>query len=1154
MNPIVDMVDAAEANDETARADDHDLPAHMMEGSDGTIPLRPSSIAKYRTPVDMANARDLTRKIKFKEQVMQNLREYCDREILDLQQEIHVMNQALEARPKTAELQGKNNSPAALARADSLKSSFSASFYSTSSSVNKKHDWVNGKLHKLNLHDACEEAILACRAASIERGEMVQGQEREWWRSRHRVELKCLTAAKFAALIGMFGTGCAICQAELVYMHVDARDASMDAFKMMNSFATFVTILCVYRLYWLRALIFRINRHCRRLTPLNCNISWVDIFSQPSVWLEFAVIGFHCPAFYTAEYDTRTLDNIVVYRAETLAALGNTLRIYLVWRYYRDLVLFHTEKRHTIASFTGAKFGTGYVLKWSMRGWHAVPFMMVVWTIAIVISAYWYRAAELTACSLPTTRMVELCSQAEASEWSLYEEKFIHNNDYYIWDALWLMYITTMTIGYGDIAPTTYYGRVTAAVVGVFGICMAAILTGALITNLEWRPEELATLQILERAKYSDAVKELAVRKLEHRLKNYVRNRRNQKRHNRDNGDVNQPTERDKLPYNTGFAGCVDGITDAVFWMAGVHRRGQMVSSENQELTTQLRRLQQDLSRDVSSCQTEQFKLEHINARSRYMVRALESIHSRLEDPAVMDGLLDHRARQRLSKEKSSRGAQHNMFEAMLKERERHSKSFKKLNEQADLEKDCSSVWEHGKSNSRTRKESHWEKLKRTRKLIASAYDDEFDVTEEQKKQRQDAKLRLLEVIATVDAHRQHRHWLRDKNALIRRIYIVSCVLCVVGILGTCLSMVQNEMVIVGYGSVDQLNALKWTNSVCSLICVVLIFHYYWLHQKLDRVLMHVHSFRKMDLTAARGRGILGMPLFWVEIFLVGCHCPPYLDYQYGSHIMGNFIAYRIETVFSSINLLRLYLAWRIFSNWMLSDLPKRLTLAGFAKINLDSNFIFKRMLKSTASMFYIISIWLVAIFVMGYWYRSAELTACLFPLQSGSVNRHPGCETHEAKYWVILGTEFEKKNDTWLQNASWHMFVTLTTIGYGETLVTTHFGRLTAALCGLVGMLLNMLMIASLSTVLEWNANEKAANKVLARETQKRIRKFNAVKIIELWWQRMLQRNRGFIISDVEREDDRFVPFCVFSARMPVCVFPHGSVPLCSVLLLPRF
>ena len=63
-------------------------------------------------------------------------------------------------------------------------------------------------------------------------------------------------------------------------------------------------------------------------------------------------------------------------RIETLAALANTTRLYLIWRYYRDVVLHNLPMRHTIASFTSARFGTVYVLKKSLHGWRAPVFLL----------------------------------------------------------------------------------------------------------------------------------------------------------------------------------------------------------------------------------------------------------------------------------------------------------------------------------------------------------------------------------------------------------------------------------------------------------------------------------------------------------------------------------------------------------------------------------------------------------------------------------------------------------------------------------------------------------------------------------------------------------------------------------------------------------
>ena len=244
-----------------------------------------------------------------------------------------------------------------------------------------------------------------------------------------------------------------------------------------------------------------------------------------------------------------------------------------------------------------------------------------------------------------------------------------------------------------------------------------------------------------------------------------------------------------------------------------------------------------------------------------------------------------------------------------------------------------------------------------------------------------------------------------------------------------------------------------------------------------------------------------------MELIIVGAHCPPNMEYQYGSLIMGNFMVYRIETVFSCLNLLRIYLIWRVVAHWMLSDLPKRHTLAGFKRVKLGSPFILKRMLNSWASFVYITIMWCVTVFIFGYWYRSAELTACQFPPLRNAGPLHPGCSTAEAHTWNLYGREFEKVNDTYLQNSCWLMFVTITTVGYGETTTTTHFGRATASVAGLAGLLLVSLMTASLGQMMQWSDTEAGANRVLERERLRARLLRLAVNIIARWWRRVQKR-----------------------------------------------
>ena len=191
---------------------------------------------------------------------------------------------------------------------------------------------------------------------------------------------------------------------------------------------------------------------------------------------------------------------------------------------------------------------------------------------------------------------------------------------------------------------------------------------------------------------------------------------------------------------------------------------------------------------------------------------------------------------------------------------------------------------------------------------------------------------------------------------------------------------------------------------------------------------------------------------------------------------MGNFVAYEIETIMASINCLRIYLVWRTVADWMLSDLPKRHTLAGFANLSLDSTFVIKRMLHSWKSMYYLMVVWVICLMFFAYLFRAAELSACLFPLVEGR-SRPDGCKEENAKLWMHYGNEYHKVNDSSFQNACWQMFVTATTVGYGETIITTHFGRMMAMCSGITGMILIATTTACLCNLLEWNSTEMTAN-----------------------------------------------------------------------------
>ena len=508
---------------------------------------------------------------------------------------------------------------------------------------------------------------------------------------------------------------------ELVLQEADPTEFRMDLYKGLNSIFTLICLLIIYRYYWMRAVIFRINRHCRRLVRFDANISFGHIASSWGFWLEVLVVGGHCPPCYTTEYWTNSFDNDVVYRVETLAALFNTLRIYLFFRWLRDYELSTMAKRHTIASFAGAKFDNVYIFKRWLHGWNASLFLTLFWGLCIFLLAYWYRSAEITACFLKTTKMHEVCSKSRSSEWILYAKTFEHINQYYIWDSLWLMYITTASIGYGDTTPKTNMGRVCAGAIAVLGMLLGALLIAAIMANLEWTPHELSILRILERAKAKEQVKAYALAKLKNRMKQLLENHRKKKRN----------ASRSQASGKSGLAGCFSGFLEAF------SLRTPLIIEEGQELTNRLRELQRHIAKDLGDLQPDEIKFDRLYQSCRYIENAVKSIHDRLEEDDFVDSLIAVQNR-RLEDKKDKPQTVHTFDEL----------ERSKLQDGAPAANKSSQGAGHA-----------WLKVQQTRSQIKKqAGGQEMMVLETQ---REAEKANILRVLRTVS---ESLHWSRDKH------------------------------------------------------------------------------------------------------------------------------------------------------------------------------------------------------------------------------------------------------------------------------------------------------------------------------------------------------------------------------------------------------
>jgi hypothetical protein len=104
-------------------------------------------------------------------------------------------------------------------------------------------------------------------------------------------------------------------------------------------------------------------------------------------------------------------------------------------------------------------------------------------------------------------------------------------------------------------------------------------------------------------------------------------------------------------------------------------------------------------------------------------------------------------------------------------------------------------------------------------------------------------------------------------------------------------------------------------------------------------------------------------------------------------------------------------------------------------------------------------------------------------------------------------GQVYTKRNDVYLWNSCWFVFISMTTVGFGDVTPTTHAGRFMAVVSGFLGIVIVSLITASLANLLKFTSSEELGLNMIRRERARVLMEGAAAEIIRLWW---LRHRRG--------------------------------------------
>ena len=72
------------------------------------------------------------------------------------------------------------------------------------------------------------------------------------------------------------------------------------------------------------------------------------------------------------------------------------------------------------------------------------------------------------------------------------------------WNSLWLIIVTMTTVGYGDLYPKSFGGRIIGMIACIWGIFITSYLTVTLTSFLSLTPNESKSFMLLQRLFYKD--------------------------------------------------------------------------------------------------------------------------------------------------------------------------------------------------------------------------------------------------------------------------------------------------------------------------------------------------------------------------------------------------------------------------------------------------------------------------------------------------------------------------------------------------------------------------------------------------------------------------------------------------------------------------
>ncbi len=182
----------------------------------------------------------------------------------------------------------------------------------------------------------------------------------------------------------------------------------------------------------------------------------------------------------------------LIYRVNDILVIFVFLRVYFILKYFLSLSIYKTSRAARICRMFGEKIRDIFAIRSFFQD-SPIKFLLSLYIYWIFYFSYSLRITERIFIVPPIAKHLKI-----------YYPNF---ND--ISNCLWCIFITMMTVGFGDYYPITFLGKVIIYLAAFIGVILNSLVTVAFFKSLEFTANENKVFILLERLRIGHKIENL---------------------------------------------------------------------------------------------------------------------------------------------------------------------------------------------------------------------------------------------------------------------------------------------------------------------------------------------------------------------------------------------------------------------------------------------------------------------------------------------------------------------------------------------------------------------------------------------------------------------------------------------------------------------